>query len=209
MRITQIEEVGKGRYNIFLDGEPAFVLYKKEADRYGLRMGEELDEMTYQEILHDVLGTRSKRYCMNLLKTMDRTEWQLRQKLSQGGYPQEVIRQAIDYVKGWGYVDDGAYAKKYVEFHREKKSLIQMRQELYHRGVAREEIDRALEEADVADETIAIQKWIEKKRMDLNKATPSERQKLYMFLLRKGFSPDNVGKVFKRAGEFHETDTFT
>lgn len=209
MRVTQMEEVGKGRYKVFLEGEPAFVLYKKEADRYGLRPGEELKEESYREILQEVLGKRSKRYCMNLLKTMDRTEGQLRQKLRQSGYPEEVIGQAIDYVKGWGYVDDGAYARRYVESQREKKSLMQMRQELLQKGVDREEIARAMEEADVADETIAIEKWIAKKRMDLNKAEPLERQKLYMFLLRKGFSPSNVSKVFKRTGEFHETDTFT
>lgn len=209
MQITKIESVGKTRSRIWLDGEPAFVLYKKEAERFGLLEEGELTRETYEQILKEILWKRSRLYCMNLLKSMDRTEWQLRQKLSQNGYPREVIEQAIDYVKGWGYVDDAAYARKYVECHRGKKSSMQMRQDLIRKGVARERICQALEEAGDAEETEAILKWIDKKGMDLNKATLQEQQRLYMFLLRKGFSSGNVGKVFKRTRKFHETDTIT
>ena len=46
MTVTQIEAVagGKTKYRVFLDGQPAFVLYKGELSRYHIREGAVLEE---------------------------------------------------------------------------------------------------------------------------------------------------------------------
>lgn len=209
MLVTGIEEVGKNRCRICLEEGQSFVLYKGELSRYGIRQGQELAGETFQEILEEVLVKRSRLRCMNLLKSMDRTESQLREKLALGGYPSQVIDQAIAYVKGYGYVDDERYAKQYLECYRGRKSRQQMRQELRRRGISGELIRMAEEEAEPADEKAMIRRWIVKKKIDLNKAEPSDIRKLYMFLMRKGFASGDIGKVLKETEDFHETDTFT
>ena len=99
MTVTKIEAFGKNRYRIYIDERRAFVLYKGELSRYKIREGEVLGEESYREIVDSVLVKRAKLRCMNLLKSMDRTEWQLRQKLEQGEYPQDNIDTAVAYVK--------------------------------------------------------------------------------------------------------------
>ena len=42
------------------------------------------------------------------------TERQLRDKLRQGEYPQDVIEEAVAYVKSYGYVDDRKYYLRYL-----------------------------------------------------------------------------------------------
>ena len=49
MIVTALELVGKTRVQVFLDGEKAFVLYRNEAYRMGIREGESLSEQTYAE----------------------------------------------------------------------------------------------------------------------------------------------------------------
>ena len=52
----------------------------------------------------------AKKKAMSLLKYMDRTEWQLRDKLSLKGFSEEAIEEAIEYVKSFHYLDDYRYA---------------------------------------------------------------------------------------------------
>lgn len=209
MLVTRVEKAGKGRYRVYLDEKENFVLYQAELSQYGIRQDGELPEEVYREILEDVLQRRARLRCMNLLKSMDRTEWQLREKLSQGGYPKEIIDQAIDYVKGYGYVDDARYASRYLECYRERKSLMRMTWDLKDKGISPEEIRLAVEAVEPVDEKALIRRWIAKKKVDLTKAESSEIRKLYMFLMRKGFSARVVSKVIKESGDFYETDTFT
>ena len=52
----------------------------------------------------------AKKKAMSLLKYMDRTEWQLRDKLSLKGFSEGAIGEAIEYVKSFHYLDDYRYA---------------------------------------------------------------------------------------------------
>ena len=44
MIVTGLEAVGKNRSRVYLDEELAFVLYKGELSRYGIKEGAELSE---------------------------------------------------------------------------------------------------------------------------------------------------------------------
>lgn len=63
-----------------------------------------------------------------LLRSMDRTEQQLRQKLKEGDYPEEIIDIAIAYVQKLHYQDDRRYASNYVDYRKKNKSRLQLKQ---------------------------------------------------------------------------------
>ena len=54
--------------------------------------------------------TRAKRRALYILADSDRTEKQLYDKLKKTGYSEEAIAGAMDYVRGFGYLDDMKYA---------------------------------------------------------------------------------------------------
>lgn len=197
MIVTKIEPAGKNRSKVYLDEQLAFVLYKGELSSYGIEEGRELSGQTYREIMETVLEKRAKLRCMNLLKTMDRTEFQLRQKLGQGDYPEEIIDKALDYVKSFGYVDDMSYARRYLEGRQDTRSRAEISRDLMKKGIPGEIIRTVLEETEAVDQTELIKKWIVKKHVDLQKASSEEKQRLYMFLLRKGFSSGEIMRVFR------------
>lgn len=197
MIVTKIEPFGKNRYRIYIDEQRAFVLYKGELSRYKVKEGEELGQESHREIVESVLVKRAKLRCMNLLKSMDRTEWQLRQKLEQGEYPQEIIDTAVAYVKSYGYVDDMSYASRYIDSRQQAKSRRQIICELQQKGIEKDVILAAYEEKAPVDESALIQRWLEKKHMEPQAAAPKEKQKMYMFLMRKGFSSREVSKALR------------
>ena len=56
------------------------------------------------------IAEKAKHRALHLLEYMDRTEKNMRMKLAQGGYPQDVIDETIDFLKSYGYIDDQKYA---------------------------------------------------------------------------------------------------
>lgn len=145
------------------------------------------------------LRKRARLRCMHLLERRDYTEKQLRDKLRTGKtpYSQEVIDDALDYVKQLHYVDDARYACRYVECMGRKKSRRQIEQELYRRGVARGLVQEAFGQAERVPEEELIGEWLEKRHYDAENADRRERQRMYAFLARKGFSGPGIAKALR------------
>lgn len=196
MLVTEIEAIGKAKSKIYIDGEYSFILYKSEINRYHLKENEEISIETYREIMDEVIIKRAKARSLYLLKDMDKTEYQLRTKLMQNLYKDDVIDIAVDYVKSFHYIDDVRYSENYILNRSKYKSKKQIIQELLIKGVSKNIIDE-LYETSSYDETEAIKKHIKKKKIHLETASKEDIQKLYMSLLRKGFSSEKIRNVIK------------
>lgn len=199
MLVTKIEELDKKRARIFLDMEFAFVLYKGELRKYGLKEGEEIGTEEYSWIVGELLPKRAKLRSMNLLKIRAYTERQLREKLQRGEYPEDSIEEAVAYVKSFGYIDDRQYAQDFIAYHMADRSGRRMEQELMAKGIRRDIIQQAMEnlaeEGETPDEISVAEKILRKKNYDPETATIKEKQKLSAFLYRKGFQMDTIRSV--------------
>ncbi len=193
MIVTKTEAVTKTRYKVYIDGQFAFVLYKGELSRYHVKEGAELPEGIYGKIRGEVLIKRAKLRAMHLLNAMGRTEAQLREKLKQGGYPEDIIDEAVVYVKSFGYVDDLNYARNFIEGRKEKKSKREIQILLKGKGISDRDVESAMEECYAKEDSLqAIWKLMEKRHYVPEEASYEERQKLMAYLMRKGFSYDDV-----------------
>ncbi|MCI8484592.1 MAG: regulatory protein RecX [Lachnospiraceae bacterium] len=193
MQIVQISEIDKKRIRISLEDGRKFALYRGERKKLSLEEGGEISEEQYEEICSEILVKRARRRTMHLLEKMDRTEQQIRVKLQQGYYPEAVIDNAITYVKEFHYLDDLRYAQNYVRSQRERKSQRRIQMELLNKGIKKELIAQAVEEEyQQEQEQGLILKWIEKKGYSGEKADLKEKQKMYQFLMRKGFRSDDI-----------------
>lgn len=195
--ITEIRPVNQKKSRVYIDEEFAFILYKSEIRRYRLEENEEITEADYTEILQEVLLKRGKARALHLLSSMDRTEGQLKNKLKEGGYPQEVIEQILDYVRNYHYVDDSRYVSGYLRTKGKTKSVRQMQAELQQKGVAAELVKEVMEQEEAVDESAAIRRWMEKKHIDLETISKEQLWKFYQFLLRKGFHYEDIQHELK------------
>ena len=133
---------------------------------------------------------------MAILKYMDRTEQELRQKLKQAEYTESITESAIEYVKMFHYLDDKRFAANYIRYKKDTKSKRQLQTELMQKGIRKEFIEQAFEE-EYDDEDLAIQKAIAKKTMDIDSLSQEEKKKLASSLYRKGFKMDKIQKYIK------------
>lgn len=193
MLITQISEVDKKRMMIHTEEGVTFVLYKGEIRRFDLKEGQELANEVYEEIRTDILIKRARKRAMFLLEKKDRTESQLRNKLRQGFYGEDLIDDAVAYVKKYHYIDDNRYAQTYVRCQKERKSKRQIKMDLMQKGVNREIIEQAIEiEYGAESEQELIMKWVEKRKYKIGNSDVKEKQKMYQFLMRKGFRSEDI-----------------
>lgn len=196
--ITKVEAVSKTKFRVEVDHEFAFVLYKGELKRFHIAEGEELSEEVYGQIRSEVILKRAKLRAMHLLTDMGRTESGLREKLRQNQYPEDMIEQAMDYVRSFGYLDDLKYAENYIESHKNSKSKKELYGALVQKGVPSEQIQLAFESSYEEESTQeAIQKLIAKRRVDVAAATEEELHKLYGYLARKGFRYEEIRKAIE------------
>lgn len=206
MTVTEITEVSKSRSKVYLDQEFAFVLYKGELRLYHIREGAELAQEAYHEILHEVLPKRAKLRSMNLLKSREYTEEQLRRKLREGFYPEEVIAEAIEYVASYHYIDDLRYAISFMTSYEGSRSRRRIEQDLQGKGISRETIRKAWtmweEQGGSQDEAAMIRRLLEKKHFDPESSDRKEQQKIYGFLMRKGYSADQIRKAMRPSQEY-------
>ena len=208
MLVTQITELSKSRSKVYIDQEFAFVLYKGELCLYHIKEGELLKEDDYRTIMEEVLPKRAKLRAMNLLQGREYTTSQLRTKLQQGFYPPKIIEQAIDYVAGFHYIDDLRYAVDYITYHEDSRSRRRIEQDLQGKGILAATIEEAWqvwqENGGKQDEQAMIRELLHKKHYDTEGETDwKERQKIYAFLARKGFSAEAIRKAI---GGMHGDD---
>lgn len=190
--VCEIKKLAGGRYQVLLDDESSFPLYAKELAVYGIEENAEVSDQLYETIMQEVLSKRAKLKAMHLLETMDRTEQQLRTKLAALSYPEQIVEEAVAYVKKFRYVDDLRYAVNYIESRSTHKSMRQIEQELYGKGISGEILAEAREQAEKPDEESQIRAWIDRKHFDPGSADRKETERMYRFLLRKGYSHSSI-----------------
>ena len=152
----------------------------------------------YQSEEEERAGARKK--ALALLLDMDRTESGLRDRLLRSGFSEEAAADALEYVRGYGYVDDERYARHYVEVSRAKKSLRRIEYELGKKGLSREQIDAAISESADLNERPLIRELALKKLRHMDSGDPSAMRKLAVYLGRQGFRTEDVMHVMEEVG---------
>ena len=143
---------------------------------------------------------RAKKRALYLLERMDRTEYQLREKLRASEYPEDVIEEAIEYVKSFHYIDDERYAENFTRYKKGNMSRQQIKQKLISKGVSKDIITNALEEEYDMDESIHIRNLLEKKHFSYETSDEGEFRRIYNYLLRRGFRSSDILKEMKCVG---------
>lgn len=199
MTVTQLTALGKGRYKVYIEDRPAFVLYRGELNRLGIREGEEITEGNLREIQEEILPLRAKKRAMNLLQKREYTTAALREKLRDGEYPEACVEEAVAYVESYGYVDDLRYARDFIVYNLDRKSRMRIEQDLMRKGIQKDTVRAVFEELEEEgtrqDEASMIRTLLDKKKYDAKNADVQEKQRMYAFLYRKGFHADAINRA--------------
>lgn len=207
MPVVGIAEYDSKRKLIFLDGESYCLLYKGEVRRLNLTEGGELEEGRLAQLDQELLLPRARSYVIHLLEKQERTRRQIERKLREHYYPDHIAARAVDYWQERGYIDDAAYAERFLESRCRRYSYRELRGKLMQRGIAAEVIAQAWDQVAAMEaaredaqpcgaqarlQREALQKAIEKKCRSVDPQKAEGRGKLIRYLMGKGFSFSDI-----------------
>ena len=200
--VTSIQEVDSKRRRVYINYEPAFVLYIAEIRRLGIYADSYIQQEVYDEVMN-ILNKRSRIRAMSLLKDRDYTRKKLYEKLKQSGYPDECIENAIQYVSSYGYIDDRRYADNYVSAHMSSYSRKVIEQKLMLKGISMDIVSEVCDEyyneyindSEQNPEIDIIIKQLHGRYSNKDLTDYVQLQKVKASLYRRGFTMDNINKA--------------
>lgn len=148
---------------------------------------------------------------LTLLEYRARSVAELRRKLIEKGAPKAETDEVIARLLDQKLLDDTDFARQFARTRiaGAGASRIRILQELRRKGVAAEVAEQALEELEEIeglDASASIHRVAEKKWKTLAKLDDfTRRRRLYAFLARRGFNPDEIRTAMNAVGA--ETDT--
>ncbi|MEE0685952.1 MAG: regulatory protein RecX [Lachnospiraceae bacterium] len=203
-RVLSVVLLNKKKFKVLLEGTSnvTIALYPSELRRYNIQEGNFLSKEQYKSI-EDILYKRGKERALYYLKNSDKTSYQMRNKLREGFYPENIIEKIIDFLSKYGYIDDLQYAIRYITYNINKKSYIKIKEHLRVKGIDRDIVENAFadvdEYSDSGSNNVAQKELIRKHiRKKINPEMDIQMEnKIVMSVVRKGFMFDDVVSVLK------------
>ncbi len=115
-KVTALEpQRRRGRYNLYLDGTFALGLSERVVAEAGLWVGRELSPEEVEALEALERRARALEDGLRLLAHRPRSRAELEARLRRKGHPAEAIDHALRRLTELGYVEDGAFARAWVE----------------------------------------------------------------------------------------------
>ncbi|MFA5231851.1 MAG: regulatory protein RecX [Candidatus Omnitrophota bacterium] len=156
---------------------------------------------------------KAREYAFLLLKYRLRSEQELLQRLKLKGFSEELCRDTLNFLKDREFIDDRIFARGWVASRLKRPfGLRRIKQELIQKGLDKEVIEDTLSryrgqsqksgqsplEEDY-DEGSILRRLAEQRFSKLKGVEPLKaRQRVYAYLMRRGFSPDLINSVVNK-----------
>ena len=140
MAITDIQRQkrNENRLSIYIDGKYAFSLDYDTLTKAALHVGDEVtDELRSELVARDGFA-RARDYAYSLMSYRDRTAHEIRERLGEKGFERALVERVIALLREKGFVDDRAFALKWIDDTHASRPMGRLRieHELRKRRVA-------------------------------------------------------------------------
>ena len=124
------------------------------------------------------------------------TKKELVDKLIKKDYSISVANEVADYLEEAQYIDDSDYARRYIldAVKIKKHGSVRIKRDLSLKGVERQIIDRVMEDLELDTDSV-LNDLIVSKASNMNLNDEKQLNKLYGFLLRRGFKFSDINEA--------------
>ena len=221
-KITSIQGVSElpEHQQLFLNGTPFVVVHASLIEKFGLRIGLEIEAETIEKLIAADEVMRAKNYALRLLreekgntatdesenprpigKSKIYTKSEMEQRLEREGFSNSAIETSIAELIHSGHIRDRKYAENWI-VRRQKsnpRGKTLLKNELLDKGIDRETAEQVVAKVETEDETkVALE--IAQKRAKQYKRLPVHvaKRRLHGFLARRGFGSEVVRYVLNQ-----------
>jgi regulatory protein len=195
------------RANVFIDGKFSFALSLDVIYKYGLKPGMLIDAEKLASLLREDGEAKALTTAANFIGYRPRSKAEVRTRLEKDEWSEEVIARVLERLEAAKMLGDAEFATAWVgarERSKPRGSRL-LAQELRQKGIAKEEIEAALPDADAEIENaLAALAKLERK---LAPYTGRDReQKAIEHMTRRGFGYSVIKAALRRESEASEEE---
>lgn len=200
--ITKIEvgKRNKERVNIYIDEEYAFSISAELVYKENIKVKDKIDVDSLKKLADEDNYIKCKNTALKIIERTYKSEKELAQKLALKGYDDHIIKRTINFMKEYNLLNDNNYATMYVKDKSKNVGKRKIKYSLLQKGIDEEVIESELEKinndeikANAYEMAYKKYKVLSKRENDNYKLT----QKLYRFLMGKGYDFDLIKDVVK------------
>lgn len=199
MIITNIkkQKQTESRYNIFIDSKFCFSAANEDIIKYSITEGKEIDKDDLENLIKKCEESTAYNYALILLNTRDYTSKDIRTKLKQKHYSEQTINIVLSKLQLYEFINDERFAKKYIDYSLNIKKIgrNKIMYDLQNRGIKNSDIE-SIEFDDEIQYSNAYNLALKKLKSIKNTAKPEE--KVFRYLLSKGYEFDTIKKVLRK-----------
>ncbi|MBR6729096.1 MAG: regulatory protein RecX [Clostridia bacterium] len=199
MLVTKIEpqKHHKNRSSVYLDGAFAFGISNFDLFTFHLKEGTEITAEEFEKIKETALAQDARQYALRLLDARAYTEKALIKKLEERGTEPEIIEKTVLFLKEYAYLDDAAYAARYVQaaVRQGKSGRRKIYYDLIEKGIAKELTEEAVNSADLCEEENVLPILEKRLKGDFSFNTIMKAKR---YLLSRGFSYEAIDRAIRQ-----------
>lgn len=191
-----LQKNNKERCNLFVDGEFFAGVSLETVMRFRLKVNAETDAQKLAEILDSAEKQEATEKAIAYSAKSLKTKKQVKDYLLRRGYKESTVWYCIDKLKEYSYIDDGEYSKRYIESTAKTQGKRLIKYKLMMKGVKKEDIEKAFENAETDDAENA--RRLAEKHLRNKEITAENVRKTYKYLIGRGFSYEQADDAIKK-----------
>lgn len=198
--ITAIEgqQRARERVNLFLDGEFAMGVHVDVVAALHLQVGQRITEERLRDIVREESLSKAKERAFLLLSFRARSEKEVRDRLRQSGYEDDIVEDVVARLYALDLLNDQDFADRFVQSRMSGRPVGRraMAYELRRKGLDTETVTEATAGVDDdAERAAALAAARSRAGRFQGMEAREARRKLGAFLQRRGFGWDTISSV--------------
>ena len=205
-RITAIQlNKSKKRVNVFFDSASSLTVNKSVVEEMGLRKGMDISDEQTKELMHADQFHRCLEAAVRYMAYRPRSEMELRQRLYQRGFRDNIIIPVLAKLKSQDIIDDEAFATYWRDIRQttSPRSQRMLKYELQKKGITSDLVDKTI--GDIDDVAAAYKVGLKKARLLSSTNYTDFVKRLSNYLKWRGFDFEVISVVSKRLWQEKQT----
>ena len=198
MKVSLIEkQKNNKRCIIYIDGEFAFSASIEDLIKYSIKEEKEYDRDEIDDIIEKCEFSKAYERALIMLDKKDYLEIELIKKLKLLKYSDKTANMVIEKLKSFNLIDDDRYINRYINdcVNLKKFGRRKILNNLAQKGFNNIDVDYLS-----IDSEKEYQNALElaEKKLRLNHNEKNSKEKIYKYLLSKGYEYDTIKKVINK-----------
>lgn len=204
MTITKIKQIAKtNKYHLYVDDTWAGIFLDVTLAMSKWKTGQEIDEQEFKQIKSENDRKLSFDMAVSYMEKYVVSEKGIKDYLKKKAFDDKTIKQTVEKLKDYGYIDDEKFAQNYFDSLSENKGKRVIANKLKSKGISNEIIENLMENVDeekqIEQATILAQKFVKNREK-----SPKTMQKCLAHLIYKGYDYSVAQKACKNITDLCE-----